>query len=230
MCKLIRRTMGGQEFEIARKTCALWEIVKPASAKVDQAKIDLLAQQLSQLRTPNCGGCAQESAEYNGLRTACRHNYSRAADKSKLVSKVLLVGNPVDAMNPQGDRYVKAQDSRMVAVLPGSIVQRLIAEPQKFRDLGIGGFVTADKIIMEHGDRKITFQKEPTGWKVTEPIKTDAEDEDLRELHDQLAKLRANELVEDKPKDLAKYGLDKPIHWRVFNGGREEMHLLAGAR
>jgi hypothetical protein len=64
---------------------------------------------------------------------------------------------------------------------------------------------------------------------MTKPVHADAEDEELRELHDQLAKLRAEELVEDKPKDLAKYGLDKPAHWLIFDGDREVMHLLVGA-
>jgi hypothetical protein len=45
-----------------------------------------------------------------------------------------------------------------------------------------------------------------------------------------LASLKAEELVEDNPKDLAKYGLDKPIHWRAFNGDREVLHLLVGAK
>jgi hypothetical protein len=83
---------------------------------------------------------------------------------------------------------------------------------------------------MEKGDRKITFVKGPMGWQVKEPLETVAEDEDLRELHDNLAKLRAEELVDDKPADLAKYGLDKPTHWRVFNGEREVLHLLVGDR
>jgi hypothetical protein len=145
----------------------------------------------------------------------------------------LLVGNPVDAMNPKGDRFVKAEDSTMVAVLPGTVAQQLVAAPEKFRDLSIGGFVNADKIVYEKDDRKITFVKGAAGWKATEPVGADAEDEELRELHDQLAKLRAEELVDDKPKDLAKYSLDKtaqPAHWRIFNGDREVMHLLVGSR
>ncbi len=225
----IRRQMGGQDFEIIQNNSALWEIAKPFQAKADQAKVDEFAQQLGQLRASRIEAVAPKNLKDYGLEPPVAVVLVEALDKSKLVTKTLLVGNPVDAMNPEGDRFVKTDDSAMVAVLPGAIAQKLIAEPGKFRDLSIGGFVTADKIVLEKGDRKITFVKSANGWKVSEPVQADAEDEELRELHDQLAKLRAEELVEDKPKDLTKYGLDKPAHWRIFNGDREVMHLLVGA-
>jgi Domain of unknown function (DUF4340) len=224
----IRRQMGGQEFEIVQNNSALWEFTKPSQAKADQAKVDELAQQLGQLRASRIEAVVPKSLKEYGLEPPVAVVTVEALDKNKLITKSLLVGNPVDALNPAGDRFVKAEDSPMVAVLPAVVAQKLVAEPGKFRDLSVGGFVTADKIVMEKGDRKITFVKGANGWKATEPVGTDAEDEDLRELHDQLAKLRAEDLVEDKPKDLAKYGLDKPAHWLVFNGDREVMHLLVG--
>ena len=71
----------------------------------------------------------------------------------------------------------------------------------------LGDFVNADLLVAPRQGR--TFVKEGGGWKMKEPVKADADDEALRELHDGLAKLRADEFV-DKPGDLEKYGLDKP--------------------
>src|SRR5262249_53821725 len=149
-----------------------------------------------------------------------------ALEKNKLVERVLQIGAPVDPMKPDGERFVKAQGSTMVAVMAAPLAEKLVADPRKFRDLTLGpGFVTADRIELERGDRKVTFVKGAGGWKMSAPFDAEAEDEALRELHDMLAKLRANEFVEEKPKDLAKYGLDKPTHWRVFNGDKEVLHL-----
>ena len=67
-------------------------------------------------------------------------------------------------------------------------------------------------------------------WKLNEPLDADAEDEALRELHDTLARLRAEEIVAEKPGDLKPYGLDKPDRWRVFNGDKEVLSLLVGSR
>ena len=70
--------------------------------------------------------------------------------------------------------------------------------------------MTADKIVITRNGKDVTFTKAGGNWKMTQPIATDAEDEALRELHDALARLRAEEIVAEKPADLKQYGLDKP--------------------
>ncbi len=57
----------------------------------------------------------------------------------------------------------------------------------------------------------------------------EAEQSDLDELINALARLRADELVAEKPADLKPYGLDKPeARWRFLLGDKEVLGLLVG--
>jgi hypothetical protein len=227
----IRRQMAGQELELTQNNSALWEITKPAAAKADQTTAEDLANDLLRLRATKIEAVNPKDLKPFGLDPPAATITVEALDKSKLVEKVLLVGAPADPKQPEGDRFVKAQGSTMVAVIPARLAAKLVAPPLKFRDLSLGsGFVTADRIVLERGDRKVTFAKGTGGWRVKEPLDAEAEDEALRELHDTLARPRAEELVEEKAKDLAKYGLDKPTHWIVYSGDKEVFHLLVGNR
>ena len=146
------------------------------------------------------------------------------------VEKGLKIGGPVDPMKPDGERFAQADGVTTVVVLGGPIAKRLLAEPVKFRERELANFVTADKLVVTRGGKDITYVKEGGAWKMQAPIAADAEDEGLRELTDTLARLRAEEIVAEKPGDLKPYGLDKPDRLRVFNGDREVLNLLVGAR
>jgi hypothetical protein len=226
----IRRSMNGQELELTQNTALQWDITKPYMAKADQANAEQLAQALGDLRASRIEAVSPKDLKPFGLDPPVATITVEALEKNKIVEKTLLIGNPVNAGDANGERFVKAQGSTTVGVIPGSLAQKFVAPSQQFRDLTLGGFVSADKIVMERGDRKITLVKGPTGWRVKEPLDADAEDGDLRELHDRLARLRADEMIENPSKDLAVYGLDKPAHWHIFNGDREVLHLLVGAR
>jgi hypothetical protein len=87
----------------------------------------------------------------------------------------------------------------------------------------------ADKIVMERGGRKATFSKVAGTWKMTEPVAADAEQADLEDFVNAFARLRADELVADKPADLKDYGLDKPlVRWSFLLGDKEVLGLLVG--
>lgn len=227
----LQRSMGGQDLEIGQNNLAQWEVIKPVQAKAEFAVVDDLINQLSRLKGSRIHEMNARDLKKYGLEPAYATVTLSALERSKIVDKVLRIGNPVNDKEPDGERFVKAEGSPNVAVIPGPLAKRLTASASQFRDRTLGeGFVSADQIIIERGERKITFAKGAGGWKVTQPLATDAEDQDLRELHDMMAaKPKAEEIVEDKPKDLARYGLDKPEHVRFFNGDKEVLHLLIGS-
>ncbi len=227
----LKRTMAGQDFEIAQNAQAQWEVVKPVQAKAEAAAIDELIGQLSRLKGSRIHEMSAKDLKKYGLDPPVAAITIEALERSKIVEKKLLVGNPVNDKEADGERFVKAEGSPNVAVIPGPLAKKLTASASTFRDRTLGeGFLSADKIVLESGERKITFAKSAGAWKVTDPLQTEVEDQDLRDLHDALAaKPKAEEIVEDKPKDLAKYGLDKPAHWRFFNGDKEVLHLLVGS-
>ena len=226
----IRRTMAGQDLEFEQNGKLEWEIKKPSVAKADQMLVEDLVQQFTNLRATRIEAVTPKSLKEYGLEPPVATLTIEVLERNKLIEKVLLVGNPVDPMNPKGDRFVKAQGSPMVAVLSGPLTEQSVMESRKFRDLALGGFTKADRIVFDQPDRKITFLKGAGGWRVKEPLDADAEDESLSDLHALLARIRAEEIVEDKATDLAKYGLDKPTRVKIFDGDKEVFELLIGGR
>jgi len=222
----ISRTMDGQELLIEGE-----EIVKPMRAKADPEKVEALNKALSRLRAERIEAVAPMDLKQFGLDPPVAKWTVEALVNRKLTTKTVLIGKAPPGAGESGQRFAMAEGSKNVAVLDAAIASQLVAPLSAFRDLAIGGgFKSATKFTVERPDRTITFAKGPKGWRVSEPLDADAEDEDLRELHDLLASLRAAKVVEDNPKDLAKYGLDKPIRWKAYDGAGEVMNLLVGAR
>ena len=90
-------------------------------------------------------------------------------------------------------------------------------------------FADADKIVLERGPRKATFASVDGTWKMTEPVAAAAEQTEVEEFINAVARLRADEMVAEKPADLKPYGLDKPqATWRFLSGTKEVLNLLVG--
>ncbi len=229
----IARKAGSNELEIAQAGLN-WEVTKPAKLKADKETVESLADQLGHLRAAKVAAVAPADLDKPfGLKDpAATVTLTVGTDKPE--AKVLKLGNPVDPAKPDGDRYALAEHQGgpvVVGVLPASLAKRLLAGPIKFRDRSLAKFVDADRLTLERGDRKVTFAKEGGTWKVTEPVKADAEQADLDELVNALANLRADELAADKPADLKPFGLDAPeAKWKLFAGDREVLSLLVGAK
>ncbi|MFO0851326.1 MAG: DUF4340 domain-containing protein [Gemmataceae bacterium] len=227
------RKKGGDEFELTQSGIN-WEIAKPAKQKADKPTVEELADQLARLRAAKVAAFDPKDLDKPfGLKApAAMLTLKLGGEKPE--EKVLKVGAPVDAAKPDGDRFatVDAPGKPVtVGVLPAALAHRLLADPLKFRDKALARFVDADKLALERGDRKVTFEKKDGSWKVTAPVAADAEQLDLDELVNALANLRADELFADKPADLKPYGLDKPeAKWVLSAGDKEVLTLLVGAK
>jgi Domain of unknown function (DUF4340) len=226
----IRRSMGGRDFEATLEGTS-WTVTKPTKLPADQLGMEELADRLSALRAERVADVeGKDKAKYGLDKPAAVVKLELIGKGAKPFEKALTIGGPVDPMKPDGERYVQSEGATTVVVLSAPMSKRLLADPLKFRERNLASFVTADKVVVTRDGKDVTFVKEGGNWKMTTPINTDAEDEALRELHDSLARLRAEEIVAEKPADLKSYGLDKPERWRVYNGDREVLNLLVGAR
>lgn len=231
-----RRTAGKDELDVVQAGIG-WEIAKPAKQKADVPTMEDLADQLGRLRATRVAAFAPNDAELDklGLKNpAATIALKVGGDKPE--ERVLKLGKPVDDKKPDGDRYAlavptDAKTPSVVGVIPAELATRLLAEPIKFRDKGLAKFVDADKIALARGDRKVAFAKVDGTWKVTDPDAFPAEQADLDDLVNAAAKLRADELAEDKPKDMKPFGLDAPeAVWTFSTGDREVLKLLVGAK
>jgi hypothetical protein len=83
--------------------------------------------------------------------------------------------------------------------------------------------------VLERGDRKAVFAKVDGVWKMTAPVKAGAEDADLDDFLRGLYRLRADEIVAEKPGDKKPFGLDPPqLRWSFSTGDKEVLQLLVG--
>ncbi len=226
----IRRSMGGKDFEVTLEGTS-WNVTKPTKLNADQQGMEDLSDRLSRLRAERVADVEGKNLAKYGLdKPAAVVKLEVIGKGGKPVEKSLKIGSPTEPMKPDGDRYAQTEGASTVVVLAGGIAKKLMDEPIKFRDRSLASFVTADKVVITRNGKDITFVKTAGTWKLKAPVAADAEDEALRETHDALARLRAEEIVADKPADLKPYGLDKPERWRLFDGDKEVLNLLVGSR
>jgi hypothetical protein len=229
----IQRKMGKDELEIAKRDDG-WHLTNPGNLRADDATVDSLVDQVSHLRARRVAAYQAKDLKPFGLDDpAAIISLKSGSGSAKPIEHVLKIGKAVDGNSPQAappQRFVLADGSNTVGVLDGGLASKLLGEPLKFRDRLLARFADADRAVLERGPRKATFAKVDGNWKLTEPLSTEAEQSDLDELVNALARLRADELVAEKPADLKQYGLDKPeVRWRFFLGDKEVLGLLVGA-
>jgi hypothetical protein len=220
------RQMGGQALDVRKREDG-WQIVKPRDLRADDATLDRLVEQLASLRAARVAAYPAKDVKPFGLDAPAA---TITLDGAK--PAVLKVGKPVDAAAADGgDRFAQVVGSDVVAVLPGALVRTLLADPLRFRDRAVARFADADRAVLERGPRKATFAKVDGTWKMTEPLEAEAEQLDLDDFVNAVARLRADELVAEKPADLKPFGLDRPeARWRFTSGAQEVLDLLVGTR
>jgi hypothetical protein len=232
----LARKHGADVLEVVKKDEG-WRMLKPADLPADDKTIQSLFDQLANLRAESIAAYPAKDLKQYGLdQPAALVTLRLGAADGKPNEKILKIGKETGDPK-QGrrlDRFVQVEGSTVVAVLPGSLTDRLLAGPIAFRDRNVARFADADKAILERGLRKATFTKVDGTWKLTAPIDADAEHNDLDDFVNVLARLRADEMESDKPKptadDLKQYGLDKPAAtWRFFSGDKEVLGLLIGS-
>jgi hypothetical protein len=230
----IVRVKDKEELELVPGANVGWDIVKPAKQKADGFLVDELVDSLGRLRAERVAayGKRDEVFKQYGLEPPAVAVTISVGDKPEL--KTLRIGNPVDAAKPEGERYAAIDSNTaevIVGVLPPRLVGKLLASPLAFRDRALGSFVDADRAVFERGDRKVTFVKNGSTWKMTEPVAAEAENAALGELFSELGSLRADTWVGEKGKDLAPFGLDKPeARWTLFDGDRAVLVLHLGKK
>ncbi len=234
----LKRQAGADTLEIAKKDD--WHILKPADQKADEKVMQQLADRLRGLRAVRIAAYPAKELKPFGLDAPAAVVTVRVGG-DKPMPRVLRIGKPVDAVAGSGDpattggrapdRFVQVEGSRAVAVIDGPLAEQLLAAPIRFRDRAIARFADADKLLLERGPRKATFANIDGTWKLTEPIAASAEQTELDDFINALARLRADEMVAEKPADLKPYGLDKPqTQWHFLSGTKEVLNLQIGAR
>jgi hypothetical protein len=223
----VERREGQHTLELAKHDRD-WQIVKPAKHPADRATLDLLVRRLADLRAKGVAAFPAKDLKPFGLDkpTAVITLRLTGADK-KPAKHVLRIGKA----DKSGEHFAVADKSGAVYLLSGSLVEDLTAGPLHFRDRNLPGLVgDTDRVTVDRDGRKAVFTKTDGTWKMTAPVEAEAEQALLEDFLKGLAKLRADELVAEKPADLKPFGLNRPqATWRFLAGDKQLLALQVGA-
>jgi hypothetical protein len=233
---LVRR-MGNDDLEIAKRDDG-WRLLKPTDMGADEKTVQALLEQLAMARASTISAYPAKDLKPFGLDKPVAVVTLRLNADGKKSEQVLKIGKVVNEDLEVGEpagHFVQVEGSSAVGVLPAFLAQSLLAGPLAFRDRSLAHFADADRVILKRGPRSAVFTKVDGTWKLTKPLEAVAEHQELDDFVNAVAKLRAAELISDKPKptadDLKKFGLDKPVaHWSFLSGDKEVLGLYLGTQ
>jgi hypothetical protein len=223
----IERTMGKDTIEIVRRDGS-WHLIKPAQFPADGPTLDGLIAQLSALRAKRVAAYPAKDLKAFGLDAPAAMVTIRGGDSSgkpgQHTIKIGMAGDPGSA-----DRFAQVDNSTAVVVLPDSLSRDMVAADLHFRDRNLAHVGGIDRVVLERGPRKATFAKSDGTWKLTQPLEGEAESFDLDDFITAISRLRADELVAEKPRDLKLYGLERPeARWKFQSGDKAVLDLVVG--
>lgn len=146
------------------------------------------------------------------------------------VETVIEVG---DLTPTRGGNYVKLAGSNKVYVVSNFVGEKLTMGKNAIRKKLLFDF-TSDKITAVAMSRKgeslfsAVVEEDGASWTMGTPIKGSVNESAVYPMLDALASSNVVEFVEDDPKDLSVYGLDKPTYEFVFTAEGREYKLLMG--
>jgi hypothetical protein len=224
----IQRQMPGGELDLVKRDDS-WRFAKPADKAADDPTIGELLEKAFRLRAERIAAYpAKDLASYGLDNPAAVVTLKLTDAQGRAVEHVIKVGKP--AADKKEQRYALIDKGDAVVVLGPDLSRQLVAPFLYFADRNLPGFIAADKAVVEHPGRKVTFTHCETTWSMTDPVKAEAETTELDELVKSVRRLRADEIVADKDANLSSYGLDRPeTQWYFSSGDKEVMHLLAGS-
>jgi hypothetical protein len=218
------RQQGADLLELTRQDDN-WKLTKPSEQPADDRKVPDLLRQLSALRADRILAYKPKDLKPFGLEKPSATVTITLGGGEK---RVLLVGRAEGA----GERVVQVEGQPTVGVLSAGVVKQLLGSALNFRSHDLARVPDADTMKLEAGERKITFARPEGTWKVTQPITVDADHDALEGYFNALSRLRADELVAEKPsaEQLKTFGFDKPTaRWQIFNGEDLKLDLTIGA-
>jgi Domain of unknown function (DUF4340) len=78
----------------------------------------------------------------------------------------------------------------------------------------------ATELVLDRPDGRIVCRKERGGWRITAPVRADADETTVTRLLSDVAEAKIDRTVSARPQELAAFGLSRPLHLIVARGAR----------
>jgi len=181
---------GKETLKVEKSKEGAWMITSPLKARADEGAVGGLTWQLADLNFTQVASEAPSDLGPFGLITP-EISLTFEAEGNK---KTLLFG----ADTPIGmDAYLQVKGEKRVLVISRSAKSAFDKQVVDIRDKRVLVFDQAELVAMElsTGEKKIAFERRDDDWKMTAPMKTDASDERVQGLLDELSTLEAQEFI-----------------------------------
>jgi hypothetical protein len=206
-----------------------WEMLEPVKARGDRAVVDDMVTTLATVRMDREIDANPAKPADFGLDPPQAE--VRLEVKGQAQPLVLKVGSK----NPTGVWVYAREGAKPAVITLSETVSRDAARPvADLRDHSVIAFdrrnVTGIDLDVE-GDQIGLAADEPGKWRIVKPRALRADSDVVAEFLDKLEGAKATEFVDDAPKSLQPYGLDKPTRVTVWIGkekDRSSRTLLVG--
>jgi hypothetical protein len=198
-----------------------WAITQPYAAPAEKTDVSFTLSQLKDLKVEKfVAEQASDLAKY-GLSPA-----QITVTTTGPTTQTLLLGNPVP--NEQNVYAARQGEKEVFAVRKGAITD-LGKSANDLRDKTLLSFKRddAERLALASSAGQVEVQRDGKEWKVTKPFAGKAKSEKLDTLFFSLESVKATQAIEEKPADLARYGLVQPqVKVSVWLKGQSAPHEL----
>ena len=156
--------------------------------------------------------------------------------------KILNIGDKAS----DGNYYAMIKDDKKVYMIAGNLIDEFSKKNTDFRDTTITTIDTTTlKYILiaqtgvQNVELKVNDSQTDTetqgginGWNLIQPYKYtySGNDQNIQTLTTAIANLKPASVVDENPKDLSTYGLDKPTLDITLKDSKATLHLIAGKK
>ena len=132
----------------------------------------------------------------------------------------------------QGEMYALKNDEKRVFLVSAFQETSFNRTPFDLRDKKILKFdrEKADSLVLTKGATSMEMSRNGSEWKVTKPVPSRSDYTAIEGFLTRLGSSNMSKLVEENPKDLAKYGLDKPSMTVTIGAGSAKTVLNVGKK
>jgi hypothetical protein len=212
-----------------KRTADGWEMLEPVRVRADRAAVDDMVTGLATARM-------DREVDANPARPA---DFGLDPPEAEVRLEVKGAAAPlvlrVGSKNPTGVWvYAREGDKPAVITMSESIARDTGRPVADFRDRTVIAFDRRNLTGLDldvAGDQMALAADEPGKWRIVKPRPLRADSEMVAEFLEKLEGAKAIEFVDDAPKSLAPYGLDKPARvtaWLGKDKDRSSRTLLIG--
>jgi Domain of unknown function (DUF4340) len=181
-----------------------WALTQPYAAPAEKTDVNFTLTQLKDLKVEKfVAEQAGDLAKY-GLSPA-----QITVTATGPTTQTLLLGNPVP--NEQNVYAARQGEKQVFAVRKGAITD-LAKSASDLRDKTLLSFKRddAERLALSVPAGQVELQRDGQEWKVTKPFTGKAKSDKVDTLFFGLESVKGTQAIEEKPTNLARYGLDKP--------------------